>query len=75
VHPCPVLLQSGVLQHLAVALVSMLENNPHIRFDAHLMTSGRDERLEGMLRRSLSAYRNHRLTIHYLSLDSYATFS
>jgi lipopolysaccharide biosynthesis glycosyltransferase len=61
-------------QHLAVALVSMLENNPHAQFDAHLISSSHDERLEEKLRRSLAAYRNVVLTIHYLSLDSYAHF-
>lgn len=61
-------------QHLAVALVSMLENNPHIQFDAHLMTNGRDRQLEEKLRRSLTGYLNFTLTVHYISLDSYAHF-
>lgn len=61
-------------QHLAVALVSMLENNPHTRFDIHLMTSGRDDRLENRLRASLAAYRNAALTVHYLSLESFEHF-
>jgi lipopolysaccharide biosynthesis glycosyltransferase len=61
-------------QHLAVALVSMLENNPHAQFDVHLMTSGRDEGLEQKLRRSIAAYCHVVLTVHHLSLDSYAHF-
>jgi len=61
-------------QHLAVALVSMVENNPYVQFDVHLITSSRDERLEGKLRGSFTAYRNVVLTIHCLPLESCAHF-
>lgn len=61
-------------QHLAVALVSMLENNPSALFDVHLMTSSRDEGLEGKLRQSLAPYRHAALTVHLLPLDSHAHF-
>lgn len=61
-------------QHLAVALVSMLENNQQARFDVHLVTSAHDERLEARLRRSIARYGTVTLTIRHVSLDGYAHF-
>ena len=61
-------------QHLAVAMVSMLENNPSALFDLHLMASGRDDGLEEKLKRSLQPHRHAVLNIHHLSLDSLAHF-
>lgn len=61
-------------QHLAVALISMLENNARTHFNVHLMTSSRNDRLEEQLRKSLASYRNATLTIHHLSLDNYTHF-
>lgn len=61
-------------QHLAVALISMLERNPHAEFEVYLITSAPDERLEAKLRRSLEIYRSVVLIIRHFSLESYAHF-
>ena len=61
-------------QHLAVALVSMLENDRGSQFDVHLATSATDARLEARLQRSIAGYGSVALTIHRVCLDSYAHF-
>jgi lipopolysaccharide biosynthesis glycosyltransferase len=56
-------------QHLAVALVSMLENNPYYPFEVYLMASRREDSPEAKLRRSLQPYHNCILDIRHYPLD------
>ena len=55
-------------QHLAVTLVSMLENNPDNRFEIHLVFSARSAEEEAKLWWSLGAYRNFSVIVHDLSV-------
>jgi lipopolysaccharide biosynthesis glycosyltransferase len=61
-------------QHLAVTLVSLLENNRINRVEVHLILSARDPHLETRLWRSLEPYRNFTLEIHDFPLSDYSHF-
>lgn len=61
-------------QHLAVTLVSLLENNRNNRFELHLILSARNPSLETRLWRSLESYSNFTLEIHDFALSDYAHF-
>ncbi len=61
-------------QHLAVTLVSLLENNKTNRFELHLILSGRSSSLETRLWRSLHSFSNFTLEIHDFALSDYAHF-
>jgi len=61
-------------QHLAVTLVSLLENNRNNRLEVHLILSARAPSLETRLWRSLEPYRNFTLEIHDFPLSGCAHF-
>jgi lipopolysaccharide biosynthesis glycosyltransferase len=61
-------------QHLAVTLVSLLENNRNNRVEVHLILSARDAPLEAKLWRSLKSFQNFTLEIHELPISDYAHF-
>jgi len=61
-------------QHMAVALVSLLESNKAASFDVHLLTSAQDKALEEKLHHSIAKYRRLALTIRVVPLDRYAHF-
>ena len=51
-------INAGYAQHLAVCLVSLLENNPQYRFDLTVVYSGALGEAEQKLRQSIARYRN-----------------
>jgi lipopolysaccharide biosynthesis glycosyltransferase len=57
----------GYYQHLAVAAVSLLENNQAAVLDLHLITSRRDLEAETRLARSIARYANFSFHIHTFS--------
>jgi lipopolysaccharide biosynthesis glycosyltransferase len=57
----------GYYQHLAVAMVSLLENNRRHSLDIHLITSGIDPAAEAQLAASLAPYANLSFRIHDFS--------
>lgn len=61
-------------QHLAVTLVSLLENNPHNRFEIHLVFSARSAAEEAKLWWSLGAYRNFSVAVHDFSVGDCGHF-
>jgi lipopolysaccharide biosynthesis glycosyltransferase len=61
-------------QHLAVTLVSLLENNRNNRFELHLILSARSASQETRLQRSLAPYSHFTLEIHDFALSDYAHF-
>jgi len=61
-------------QHLAVTLVSMLENNPANDFDIHLVLSARSVAQEARLWWSLGACRNFTLAVHDFAVPDRAEF-
>lgn len=66
----------GYFRHLAVAAVSLAENNPHVRLDVHVFCSGEDNDAERRLRISLSKYGKLTLSIYQVTdptLDDFFT--
>lgn len=61
-------------QHLAVALISLLENNRHHRFVIHVFSSGSDKCGDAMLQATIAMHRNSKLDITYVSVERFAHF-
>jgi lipopolysaccharide biosynthesis glycosyltransferase len=59
----------GYYQHLAVALVSLLENNRNNTLDIHLISSGKDPMKEAWLSASTSRYHNFNLNTYYFNIE------
>jgi lipopolysaccharide biosynthesis glycosyltransferase len=59
----------GYYQHLAVALVSLLENNRNNLLDIHLISSGKDPTKEAMFVASTSRYNNFNLKTYYFNIE------
>jgi lipopolysaccharide biosynthesis glycosyltransferase len=59
----------GYYQHLAVALVSLLENNRNNLLDIHLISSGTDPAKEALLDASTSEYNNFNLHVYYFNIE------
>jgi lipopolysaccharide biosynthesis glycosyltransferase len=64
----------GYYQHLAVALVSLLENNRNNLLDIHLISSGKDPAKEARLAASTSRYNNFTLKIYYFNIEDVETW-
>jgi lipopolysaccharide biosynthesis glycosyltransferase len=59
----------GYYQHLAVALVSLLENNQNNLLDIHLISSGKDPAKEARLSASIARYSNFKISNYYFNIE------
>jgi lipopolysaccharide biosynthesis glycosyltransferase len=75
-HPVEVLFccNTAFYQHLAVAIVSLLENNKRHHFQIYLITSDIDDSCTQKLMASLRRYPNYRLVVHRFDITKYNDF-